>query len=354
MATSAQTEHQQRAGKNREQLASVNHGRPAIAATAKPAEFSGRGVVAARRAGAPYKASETKAVASHTNENKSAGTHAAATHANDNKATGSREASTHSNASKPAATHAAATRANDNKATGSRSFNSLECDKPAATHAAAARTNDNKANENRGVTTRRNDSKAPSTPQPQPARTKTGRRKINQPQLAPTSQPRIGQLRIMPLSLRRLVRTVPPPGRPHRLFAACFPSSDDGARATCDASAECPRPSRPHPIRRVRRERSLQLVRRTRLALRKKRPKLKSALGTQPSLASRQSVLLGSFNLVYGGAGPKVPGPAPFFCHHATSEGRFCRFADVRSAVSPMAFIVRVVRCLSQLRHRKA
>src|ERR1700722_4485540 len=53
MATSAQTEHQQRAGKNREQLASVNHGRPAIAATAKPAEFSGRGVVAARRAGAP-------------------------------------------------------------------------------------------------------------------------------------------------------------------------------------------------------------------------------------------------------------------------------------------------------------
>ena len=36
--------------------ASVNHGRPAIAATPRPGVFTGRGVVRARRAGAPYRA----------------------------------------------------------------------------------------------------------------------------------------------------------------------------------------------------------------------------------------------------------------------------------------------------------
>src|SRR5208282_3418652 len=37
-------------------FASENHGRPAVAATAKPGEFSGRGVVTAKAAGAPYRA----------------------------------------------------------------------------------------------------------------------------------------------------------------------------------------------------------------------------------------------------------------------------------------------------------
>jgi hypothetical protein len=54
--TAMQTRHETTAASNRQLLASVNHGRPAIAATAKPAEFSGRGVVAAKQAGAPYKA----------------------------------------------------------------------------------------------------------------------------------------------------------------------------------------------------------------------------------------------------------------------------------------------------------
>jgi hypothetical protein len=49
-ATPAQTQHQQTAGANPGLLASNNHGRPAIAATAKPAEFTGKGVVAARSA----------------------------------------------------------------------------------------------------------------------------------------------------------------------------------------------------------------------------------------------------------------------------------------------------------------
>ena len=51
-----QTQHAQLASENRENFASVNQGRPAIAATARPADFSGRSVVAARAAGGQYHA----------------------------------------------------------------------------------------------------------------------------------------------------------------------------------------------------------------------------------------------------------------------------------------------------------
>jgi hypothetical protein len=51
--TGEQTQHQRAASANRALRASVNHGKPPIAATAKPGVFSGRGVVAARAA-APY------------------------------------------------------------------------------------------------------------------------------------------------------------------------------------------------------------------------------------------------------------------------------------------------------------
>jgi hypothetical protein len=47
-ATPAQTQHQEMASTNKALLASENHGQPAIAATAKPGEFTGKGVVAAR------------------------------------------------------------------------------------------------------------------------------------------------------------------------------------------------------------------------------------------------------------------------------------------------------------------
>jgi hypothetical protein len=50
----AQTEHVQTARSNPQLRASVNQGRPSIAATAKPGEFSGQGAVAAKEAGAPY------------------------------------------------------------------------------------------------------------------------------------------------------------------------------------------------------------------------------------------------------------------------------------------------------------
>jgi len=50
--TAMQTQHEHTASQNHALLASVNHGRPAIAATAKPGEFSGRGVTAAHASAA--------------------------------------------------------------------------------------------------------------------------------------------------------------------------------------------------------------------------------------------------------------------------------------------------------------
>jgi hypothetical protein len=60
--TSAQVQHEHAASMNRDLSASVNQGRPPIAATPKPAEFSGRGIVPASQAGAPYNAPENRAV----------------------------------------------------------------------------------------------------------------------------------------------------------------------------------------------------------------------------------------------------------------------------------------------------
>jgi hypothetical protein len=51
---SMQTQHEHMASQNRENFASENHGRPAIAATAKPADFSSRSAVPARAAGGDY------------------------------------------------------------------------------------------------------------------------------------------------------------------------------------------------------------------------------------------------------------------------------------------------------------
>jgi len=52
----AQVTQEHAASQNRTLYASNNHGAPAVAATARPGEFSGSGVVAAKAAGAPYHA----------------------------------------------------------------------------------------------------------------------------------------------------------------------------------------------------------------------------------------------------------------------------------------------------------
>jgi hypothetical protein len=52
----AQVQQQHAASQNKALFASANHGRPAVAATAKPGEFSGKNVVAAKSAGGTYHA----------------------------------------------------------------------------------------------------------------------------------------------------------------------------------------------------------------------------------------------------------------------------------------------------------
>jgi len=53
-ALAEQTQHEHLASQNRENFASENHGRPAIAATAKAGDFSSRSAVSAREAGGEY------------------------------------------------------------------------------------------------------------------------------------------------------------------------------------------------------------------------------------------------------------------------------------------------------------
>ena len=55
-ALASQTEHEHMASQNRQNFASENHGRPAIAATPKPGDFSAHSAVAARSAGGEYHA----------------------------------------------------------------------------------------------------------------------------------------------------------------------------------------------------------------------------------------------------------------------------------------------------------
>jgi YXWGXW repeat-containing protein len=49
--TSLQEHHQHEASSHRDMLASVNHGRPSVAASSKPGQFTGHGVVAANKGG---------------------------------------------------------------------------------------------------------------------------------------------------------------------------------------------------------------------------------------------------------------------------------------------------------------
>jgi hypothetical protein len=58
--TPLQVEHVQTASTNRQLFESTNHGRPSIAATAKPVEFSGHSIVEAKAAGPSYRASSAR------------------------------------------------------------------------------------------------------------------------------------------------------------------------------------------------------------------------------------------------------------------------------------------------------
>jgi hypothetical protein len=81
----AQVQHREQAAQNRDLRASVNHGKPAIAATARPSDFHS-GAVAAREAGAPYKAPERNGNAARGTERPANENHPGETHAEPNAA----------------------------------------------------------------------------------------------------------------------------------------------------------------------------------------------------------------------------------------------------------------------------
>jgi hypothetical protein len=59
-ATAAQEQHEHAAASDRAQLSSVNHGKPGVAATGRPSEFSGHGAVASKWAGTGSVGSATR------------------------------------------------------------------------------------------------------------------------------------------------------------------------------------------------------------------------------------------------------------------------------------------------------
>src|ERR1700726_364072 len=141
--TTAQTRHQQAAAGNRSLRASVNHGKPPVAATARPGNFKA-GVVAAR-AGDPHytRAASNRANANRANANRANANHAnaakTASKSSSSKAASSRAATTaHATARSTTAKTAPTPHASTAK-TASRSSSSSS--KPATTaHANARRT----------------------------------------------------------------------------------------------------------------------------------------------------------------------------------------------------------------------
>ena len=94
-ALAGQRQQERAASRNRALFASQNHGRPAIAATARPGEFNGRNVVRARAAGAPYQApkvSPKQARESRGNEQRNVGNNRASEQRNANRTTEQRQA----------------------------------------------------------------------------------------------------------------------------------------------------------------------------------------------------------------------------------------------------------------------
>ena len=101
-ATAEQIGHRRAASANRELLASVNHGKPPVAATSRPGEFTGKNVVPARGAATESSAAQTRAVPAHPRESKATAEKAAATHANDSSATEKRGTVAHPSENKVA------------------------------------------------------------------------------------------------------------------------------------------------------------------------------------------------------------------------------------------------------------
>ena len=91
-ALAVQSQHERAASRNRELFAAENHGRPAIAATARPGEFRGPHLERARAAGEPYRAPKLspREARGQTPGNRGADHHGSDNHGSDNRGTDNR------------------------------------------------------------------------------------------------------------------------------------------------------------------------------------------------------------------------------------------------------------------------
>ena len=134
-AVAAQVQQRDAASKNRALFARENHGRPAIAATAKPGEFSGKGVVAARAAGGTYRAPKISPKEARVAAPPAKGAEPAK-RAAESRPAAAHSAPSHAPARHAAASHPAETRAENHPASRPEETNRA-AEKPAARHEAA-------------------------------------------------------------------------------------------------------------------------------------------------------------------------------------------------------------------------
>ena len=130
-ATAVQIRHRRAASANREFLASVNHGKPPVAATSSPGEFTGKNVVPACGAATGNSVAHTRAVPSHSGKSKATAEKAALARAKESavtekrapatqpseKATTERSSAAHTSRNTETDKHAAATHPSESKAT---------------------------------------------------------------------------------------------------------------------------------------------------------------------------------------------------------------------------------------------
>jgi hypothetical protein len=135
----AQLQHQQAASHNRALLARENHGRPPIAATARPASFTGRGVVSARAAGGAYHTpamSPKQARVSNSAGNRVSGNHPAgnqgANRPSGNRSAGSNKADRPANSSNRSNTSSISNRPLNNNRTSNRTSSNRPSDNRSA------------------------------------------------------------------------------------------------------------------------------------------------------------------------------------------------------------------------------
>ena len=113
-----QTQHEHLASQNRQNFASENHGRPAVAATARAGDFSSRSVVSARSAGGEYHApamSPKEARVASTPGNKGGSNDGFRPFTKPSNSGGSNGNTAHGNESRPNETRANQSRANQSR-----------------------------------------------------------------------------------------------------------------------------------------------------------------------------------------------------------------------------------------------